>query len=110
VGYWNGGGMWGLGGFPMELPPSKNELPVQRQHHHRDDKHLRSTKSVAGYAIQASDGEIGSVSSFMVNDMKIAQVPNAPSGNTDEAGPRWPETVFGRVGTCAPSAPGISGT
>src|SRR5580698_1648373 len=52
--YWNDGAMWGLGGFPVVLPPSKDEMEAQLQHHHRDDKHLRSAKAVTGYAIQAT--------------------------------------------------------
>ncbi len=65
--YWDGGGMWGLGGFPTIIPPSKDELAGLQQHHHRDDKHLRSAHAVHGYAIQATDGEIGTVSSFLVD-------------------------------------------
>lgn len=65
--YWDGGGMWGLGGFPTIIPPSKDELAALQQHHHRDDKHLRSAHAVQGYGIQATDGEIGTVSSFMVD-------------------------------------------
>ena len=65
--YWEGSGLWGLGSYPVVLPPSKDELDA-RQHHHRDDQHLRSTKDVMGYAIQATDGAIGTVSGFMVDD------------------------------------------
>jgi hypothetical protein len=65
--YWEGGAMWGMGGYPVVLPPSKDELEAQRQFRHRDDKHLQSTKAVTGYAIQADDGAIGSVSGFMVD-------------------------------------------
>jgi len=63
--YWDGGGMLGAAGFPVIATP----LPTDLQHHghnQRDDIHLRSAKSVAGYSIQASDGAMGSVCSFMV--------------------------------------------
>lgn len=70
--YWNGGAMWGLGGYPMVMPPSKDQIEAQQQHHHRDDKHLRSAKATAGYSIHASDGEIGTVSGFMVDEKSWA--------------------------------------
>lgn len=66
--YWEGGAIWGLGGFPVVLPPSREEIAAtNRRIHHRDDKHLQSAKSVTGYAIHATDGEIGSVAGFMVD-------------------------------------------
>ncbi|MGO9116223.1 MAG: hypothetical protein ACLQPD_01280 [Desulfomonilaceae bacterium] len=34
----------------------------------RDDPHLRSTRQVTGYHIHATDGEIGHVEDFIVND------------------------------------------
>ena len=69
--YWNGGAMWGLGGLPLMLPPSKDQLDA-RLHHHRDDKHLQSMQAVTGYAIHAKDGVLGSVRSFMVCDKSWA--------------------------------------
>lgn len=66
--YWDGGGMWGLGGYPVVLPPSKEEVQSHLPYHHRDDKHLQSSSSINGYHIQATDGEIGTVSGFMVDD------------------------------------------
>lgn len=70
--YWEGGAMWGFGGYPVVLPPSRDEMEAQLQHHHRDDKHLQSSKAVTGYSIQAADGEIGSVHGFMVDDKSWA--------------------------------------
>lgn len=70
--YWDGGAMWGLGGHPLVLAPSEKEMNAQLQYHHRDDKHLQSSKAVTGYAIQATDGEIGSVQGFMVDDRSWA--------------------------------------
>ena len=65
--YWQDGGITGASGFPpVALPP----LPISQPHHghkQRDDVHLRSMKSVTNYAIQATDGPIGSVRSFMVH-------------------------------------------
>jgi len=65
--YWDGGALWGLGGYPVVLPPSQGEVAALQTHHHRDDKHLRSTAAVTGYALEAADGMIGHVSGWMVN-------------------------------------------
>jgi len=73
--YWTGGGLWGLGGFPVLVPPPKTDVikaEGQQQHHHRDDKHLQSCHAVTGYAIHTTDGVIGEVSGFMVNEKNWA--------------------------------------
>jgi len=70
--YWDGGAMWGLGSYPVILPPSPYELEHQQKHRHRADKHLQSTHAVNGYQIQAADGAIGAVSGFMVDDRSWA--------------------------------------
>ncbi len=70
--YWDGGAMWGMGGFPVVLPPSKDEMEAQQQHHHRKDKHLQSAKAVNGYHIQTVDGALGHVSGFLVDDRSWA--------------------------------------
>ena len=66
--YWEGGALWGVGGYPVVLPPSKDEMQAQRQFRHRDDKHLQSTHAVHGYHIHTVDGPIGHVSGFLVDD------------------------------------------
>ena len=70
--YWDGNAMWGIGGYPVVLPPSKKEMESQKKYHHRDDKHLRSMQEVIGYNIQSVDGEIGHVSNFLVDDKSWA--------------------------------------
>ena len=70
--YWDGGAMWGFGGYPVVLPPPQEEMEAHLHHHHRDDKHLQSTHAVVGYDIQTTDGPIGSVSGFMVDDKSWA--------------------------------------
>jgi hypothetical protein len=70
--YWAGDAMWGMGGFPVLVPPAKDEIEAQRIYYHRDDKHLQSTHDVTGYPIQAVDGMIGHVSSFLVDDRSWA--------------------------------------
>jgi uncharacterized protein YrrD len=70
--YWDGGGMWGIGEYPVVLPPPTKEEIEAHQHRRRDDKHLRSTLAVSGYHIQAVDGAIGRVTGFMVDDKSWA--------------------------------------
>lgn len=69
--YWEGGGVWGLSGFPiLELPPKpfpNKPATVIGPQPERADAHLRSTQAVNGYHLQASDGIIGHVSDFMMD-------------------------------------------
>ncbi len=64
--YWEGGGLWGAAGFPASPPTPIPAIPMRPEPAHRDEIHLRSAKAVTGYQIQATDGQIGTVSSFMV--------------------------------------------
>jgi hypothetical protein len=65
--YWDAGGMLGLAGFPVVSPPLPAEGPLHHGHNQRDDLHLRSAKAVKGYHVQATDGVVGTVSSFMLD-------------------------------------------
>jgi hypothetical protein len=69
--YWQGGGIWGMGSYPIIKPPPSENLH-HRGHNQQDDIHLRSIKAVTGYHIQATDGAIGVVSSFLVDDKSWA--------------------------------------
>ena len=69
--YWQGAGLWGMSGFPiLELPakplPSEQAAAIDPQHENAD-AHLRSTQTVNGYHIKASDGMIGHVCDFMMD-------------------------------------------
>ena len=72
--YWEGGAMWGTGGYPvaMAMPETTLDKLARHAHDRPDDPHLRSTKDVTGYHIQATDGVLGSVSGFMVNERNWA--------------------------------------
>jgi hypothetical protein len=59
--------VFGAVGFPVVTPPLSEEDLRHHRKQQKDDAHLRSTKSITGYQIQATDGTIGSVSSFMVD-------------------------------------------
>ena len=69
--YWQGGGLWGMSGFPiLELPaiPLPSEpAPASARHPERTDAHLRSTQAVNGYHLQASDVMTGHVCDFMMD-------------------------------------------
>jgi uncharacterized protein YrrD len=67
-GYWEGGAMWGIGAYPELVPPLTPETVHRFQHIEREDRHLRSSHAVTGYAIQSSDGQIGEVTGFLLND------------------------------------------
>lgn len=60
--YWETDATWGLGVSPVLLP--QPVAPPRR----RSDRHLQSTRAVNGYLIRATDGAIGTVSGFMVDD------------------------------------------
>jgi hypothetical protein len=67
--YWEGGygGIFGITPFPVfENPVSQKSSKSKQQ----DDPHLRSTRQVSGYRIHATDGEIGHVKDFIVDDEK----------------------------------------
>lgn len=75
TGYW-GGNLWGggMGTTGMIMPaPVSVEDTLQRQDissgkESDGDPHLRSTDKVKGYSIKATDGEIGEVEDFIVDD------------------------------------------
>jgi uncharacterized protein YrrD len=65
--YWGSGygGTLGITPFPLlEIPISQEPSASDRQ----DDPHLRSTRQVTGYHIHATNGEIGHVEDFIVDD------------------------------------------
>jgi len=64
-GYWSGPLVWGNASFPAETKAGWQE--VQRRSG-TEDPHLRSTKSVTGYSIEATDGSIGHVTDFVIDD------------------------------------------
>ena len=50
--------------FPPNLIPAGREFPV----HTTEDNHLRSAEDVIGYEVWASDGVVGCLESFVVDD------------------------------------------
>jgi uncharacterized protein YrrD len=81
--YWGGGGMWGEGIYPYSMFPGyawdgrdrverereeRLYLSSERSRRRNSDPHLRSCKTVMGYRISATDGEIGQVAGYLVDD------------------------------------------
>lgn len=81
--YWGGVGLWGEGLYPYAMAPGfggygvdrlerEREMEAflrdERARHRNDDPHLRSCNAVTGYHIQATDGDIGHVAGFLVDD------------------------------------------
>jgi sporulation protein YlmC with PRC-barrel domain len=65
--YWESTGIWGAGAYPNALAvggwsdrPEPTEPP--------QDAHLRSAREVTGYAVHGSDGVVGQVADFLVDD------------------------------------------
>jgi hypothetical protein len=65
--YWGGPYLWGPENYPsgMALPILTAANPRTEE---SADSHLRSTAAVAGYHMEAIDGEIGAVNGFIVDD------------------------------------------
>ena len=65
--YWTGPYLWGPFYYPAAYPgygaagPSAVEKEIAAARHQQTDVHLRSTKEITDYYIEASDGDIGHV-------------------------------------------------
>jgi hypothetical protein len=86
--YWGGAGLWGAGAYPGAMltgaglglgasdidytrAQEKNEEAAYSREMKRranDDQHLRSCEAVTGYHIHASDGDIGHVDGFLIDE------------------------------------------
>ena len=108
--YWDGGGMWGEGLYPYAMAPGyagygadkqererelQTHLASERERHRNDDPHLRSCNEVIGYHIHATDGEIGHVAGFVLDDQTwairylIIDTSNWWLGNKVLVAPHW---------------------
>jgi hypothetical protein len=69
--YWGGPYLWGPVAYPGGWNSSaiaETEAVADRARRESSDSHLRSSAAVAGYGIEAVDGEIGHVQGFVVDD------------------------------------------
>ncbi len=80
--YWQGGSLWGMSSFPGALwdggaiaaVPAPISMPAPGTEPESDhpgdqaDSHLRSVEAVVSYAIEASDGMIGHIEDFVMDE------------------------------------------
>jgi hypothetical protein len=66
--YWGYGGLWGMGYYPGAMATATYDRPGDRPGEPPSDAHLRSAREVTGYHIEGTDGSIGHVEDFMVDD------------------------------------------
>jgi hypothetical protein len=69
--YWGGPYLWGPAAYPggfVPAPRAATEAMAERVRRESSDSHLRSSKAVTGYSIEAVDGEIGHLDGFVVDD------------------------------------------
>ena len=70
--YWIGDGLWGMTNFPIvdltPMPAVEGPEAAFGQAQAGFDPHLRSTRAVDGYHLQAIDGPIGHIVDFMLDD------------------------------------------
>jgi uncharacterized protein YrrD len=113
-GYWGGTGMWGDGMVPMAMYPGDGGIPggaagrqqaieesirAERERHRDDDQHLRSCTAVIGYHIHATDGEVGHVDGFLIDDETwairylVVNTSNWWLGHRVLVAPQWVDSV-----------------
>ncbi|MFO7913855.1 MAG: hypothetical protein R6V15_17005 [Desulfotignum sp.] len=71
--YWAGAGLWGPSTYPAAVEPvttgpATDPEEETEQTEAGEENHLRSFKEVKGYFIKASDGDIGHVQDFILDD------------------------------------------
>ncbi len=94
--YWSGSYMWGT--YPYLMRDSK-AWKVSKQQEKSWDPNLRSTNAVSGLHIQASDGELGHVEDFIIDDENwairylIIDTKNWWAGKKVLVSPQWIDHV-----------------
>jgi hypothetical protein len=68
--YWGGPLLWGPALDPAGItaPPVFMDATADQPESDTEDSHLRSSAAVAGYSIEAPDGEIGHLDGYVVDD------------------------------------------
>lgn len=95
--YWSSGSMW-RGAAPYVIPNHENEKEPNRAAKPLDP-HLRSTRNVAGYHIEATDGMVGHVADFIIDDETweirylVIDTKNWWPGKQVLVSPRWIDRV-----------------
>lgn len=66
--YWAGAGIYGMGVYPGMLVTPEEPAVAAVADPPVEDSHLQSTHDVSGFHISATDGEIGHVEDFIIDD------------------------------------------
>ncbi len=91
-------GMWGYPAFE-ESAAEKEMKQMKATAHAHDNPHLRSTHEVTGYGIHATDGDIGEVEDFIIDDATwkihflVVETGNWFSGKRVLISPQWIKDV-----------------
>jgi hypothetical protein len=103
--YWGGTGLWGGNAYPgtmlTGMGPSNYDgyLKAPSADDVDGDPHLRSCKAVKGYHLRATDGDLGHVDGFLIDDHTwsvrylIAKTGNWWAGHDVLVSPEWIERV-----------------
>jgi sporulation protein YlmC with PRC-barrel domain len=99
--YWGLGGSWdwGVGAYPSILATSPRSEPEEHADQQTGDPHLRSVRELVGYQIQCSDGAIGHVDDFIVDDEAwtirylVIDTSNWWFGKKVLVAPRWTDKI-----------------
>ncbi len=100
-GYGIGYGGFGMWGYPAveESAEEKQMKQMKDTEHANDNPHLRSTHEVTGYDIHATDGDIGEVEDFIIDDATwkihflVVETGNWFSGKKVLISPQWIKDV-----------------
>ena len=103
---WAGSYLWGAYPYPCAgSGPALSAVELERERHwnweskERQDPHLRSSREVTGYHIHATDGDIGHVEDFLVDDASwairymVVDTTNWWPGKKVLVAPEWIERV-----------------
>ncbi len=104
--YWTGSHLWGAYPYPYLGPePAMSTVELERERRwtwgdgRQNDHHLRSSRAVTGYHVQATDGDIGHVKDFLVDDRSwairymIVDTTNWWAGKQVLVAPGWIQNV-----------------
>jgi len=97
--YWGYGGLWGMGYYPSAMASAAYEQAPDRPGEPPADVHLRSAKEVTGYHVEGTDGSIGHVKDFEVDEESwairylVIQTSNWWVGKSVLVAPEWTTRV-----------------
>lgn len=97
--YWGFVGIWGMGAYPRALADSSLEEERKRHAETQNDPHLRSAKEVTGYHVHGSDGEVGHICDFIVDDetwtirFLVIDTSNWWFGKKVLVAPQWAQSI-----------------